>query len=233
MKPYVLAIIPARGGSKRIPQKNIKAFLGKPIIAYSINTAIDSGLFDEVMVSTDDEDIAQISKECGAKVPFLRSKKNSDDFATTSDVLLEVIENYRSNNKTIDYVCCIYPTAPLVKSKKLNEAFEQLNTNHFDAVFPVVRFSYPILRSLKMLDGKVQLNWPEHLNSRSQDLPPAFHDSGQFYWIKVDSFLKTKKIMSDNCGGIEISEIETQDIDNEVDWKLAELKYQLLANNSI
>jgi pseudaminic acid cytidylyltransferase len=226
-----LAIIPARGGSKRIPRKNIKPFLGKPIISYSIRAAIDCGLFDEVMVSTDDEEIAQIAIKNGATVPFMRSKKNADDFATTSDVLIEVIEFYRLNNIHFDYACCLYPTAPLISPTKLNEAFEKLTATTFDAVFPVIRFSYPILRSLKMTDGKVQLNWPEYINHRSQDLPPAFHDSGQFYWIKVNTFLKTKNIISDNCGGIEISEMEAQDIDNEMDWKLAELKYQLANNN--
>jgi N-acylneuraminate cytidylyltransferase len=146
-------------------------------------------------------------------------------------VLIEVLESYGLNNVHYDYACCLYPTAPFIKPTKLIEAFELMNKNSLDSVFPVVRFSYPILRSLKMMEGKVQMNWPEYLSSRSQDLPPAFHDSGQFYWIQVNRFLQTKNILTENCGGIEISEMEVQDIDNEMDWKLAEMKYQLLINN--
>ncbi len=223
-----LAIIPARGGSKRIPRKNVKDFLGKPIIAYSIQAALDCKLFDEVMVSTDDNEIAKIAIQYGAKVPFMRSKKNSDDHATTSDVLVEVLEQYKINNKHFDFACCIYPTAPLINPLKIKEAFEVMRIKNFDSVFPVTSFSYPILRSLKMTEGKVEMNWPEYLNSRSQDLTPAFHDSGQFYWININNFLQTKNILSDNCGAIELSDLEVQDIDNETDWKLAELKHSLL-----
>jgi pseudaminic acid cytidylyltransferase len=225
-----LAIIPARGGSKRIPRKNIKDFLGKPIIAYSIQAAIDSKLFDEIMVSTDDDEIAAIAKRYGASVPFMRSEKNADDYATTSDVLIEVIHAYQLKNMHFDFVCCIYPTAPLVNSLKIEEAFEVLNTKKFDSVFPVTRFSYPILRSLKMEEGSVQMNWPEYLKSRSQDLAPSFHDSGQFYWINVNKFLQSKDVLSTHCGGVEVSEMEVQDIDTETDWKLAELKYTLMKN---
>jgi pseudaminic acid cytidylyltransferase len=223
-----LAIIPARGGSKRIPRKNIKEFLGKPIIVYSIQAAIKSELFDEIMVSTDDDEIANIAIQYGAAVPFIRSAKNSDDYATTEDVLAEVIKNYRQKNKYYDFCCCLYPTAPLIQPLKLNEAYELLKRKNFDAVFPIVRFSTPILRSLKMNNGKVEMNWKKYHNSRSQDLPPAFHDAGQFYWFKVDRFIIDNKILTDNCGGIEISEMEAQDIDSEADWKLAELKYKLL-----
>lgn len=223
-----LAIIPARGGSKRIPRKNIKEFLGKPIIVYSIQAAIKSELFDEIMVSTDDDEIANIAIQYGAVVPFIRSAKNSDDYATTEDVLVEVIKKYRQKNKYYDFCCCLYPTAPLIQPLKLIEAYELLKRKNFDAVFPIIRFSYPILRSLKMNDGKVEMNWKKYYNSRSQDLPPAFHDAGQFYWLKVDRFIINKKILTDNCGGFEISEMEAQDIDSETDWKLAELKYKLL-----
>ena len=224
----LLAIIPARGGSKRIPRKNIKDFLGKPIISYSIQAALDSELFDEVMVSTDDEEIAKIAIQYGASVPFMRSEKNSDDHATTSEVLVEVLEQYKFNNKHFDFACCIYPTAPLINPLKIKEAFDVMRIKNFDSVFPVTSFSYPILRSLKMTDGKVEMNWPEYLNSRSQDISPAFHDSGQFYWININNFLQTKNILSDNCGAIELSDLEVQDIDNETDWKLAELKHSLL-----
>lgn len=223
-----IAIIPARGGSKRIPRKNIKDFLGKPIIAYSIRTALESGLFDEVMVSTDDAEIAEVATKLGANVPFLRSEAASDDFATTAAVLTEVLYNYKAIGKQFAFGCCIYPTAPLLKASALKEAYQQLQNENIDTVFPVLKYSYPIWRSLKIEAGKVGLNWPEHLNSRSQDLPAAYHDAGQFYWFKTDRLLNTGKLFTDNSGAIELDELEVQDIDNETDWKLAELKYKLI-----
>ncbi|PKB42619.1 N-acylneuraminate cytidylyltransferase [Cellulophaga sp. RHA19] len=226
-----LAIIPARGGSKRIPRKNIKVFLGKPIIAYSIEAAIQSNLFDEVMVSTDDEEIAQIAKEYGATVPFLRSKNNANDFAVLADVVQEVVSKYKENNKNFDNICCILPTAPFVTSKKINEAYTTFIDNNFDSVFPVLEFSFPIQRSLKIEADKVAMVWSEHLNTRSQDLESRYHDSGQFYWLKSTSFNNNKKLFTDNSGAIIISELEAQDIDTETDWKLAEIKYKLLLND--
>ncbi|MEJ8756749.1 pseudaminic acid cytidylyltransferase [Pontibacter sp. H259] len=223
-----IAIIPARGGSKRIPRKNIKDFLGKPIIAYSIQTALESGLFDEVMVSTDDFEIADIAKKYGATVPFMRDAATADDHATTAAVLSEVLQNYTAQGKHYDIGCCIYPTAPLLTIASLQEAYQQLQTKNFATVFPVLKYSYPIWRSLKIEDDKIALNWPEHLNSRSQDLPAAYHDAGQFYWFKTDRFLDTHKLFTDNTGAIELQELEVQDIDTETDWKLAELKYKLI-----
>lgn len=224
-----IAIIPARGGSKRIPRKNIKNFLGKPIIAYSIEVALKSGLFDEVMVSTDDEEIAEIAKRYGAKVPFLRSEKNSDDFATTAVVLEEVLSEYKNTlGLEFDYFCCIYPTAPLITAKKLNEAFEIMNHKNLDALFPVVKFSYPIQRALKLENNKISMISPENIAKRSQDLIPAFHDAGQFYFMKTNLFLLKKEIFTDNTGSVEFSALEVQDIDNETDWKIAEMKYKLM-----
>jgi pseudaminic acid cytidylyltransferase len=223
-----IAIIPARHGSKRIPGKNIKPFLGKPVIGYSIQTAVKSNLFDEVMVSTDSEEIAEISRNLGANVPFLRSARTSDDFTGIAEVVLEVINNYELNGKTFDYFCCIFPTAPLIKEKHLIEGFKLLIDNDFDSVFPVLRYSYPILRSLKKTDGRFEMNWPEYFNSRSQDLPPAYHDAGQFYWMKTQCFLDQKRIFAKNSGGIELSELEIQDIDCETDWAIAEMKYKIL-----
>lgn len=223
-----LAIIPARGGSKRIPRKNIKNFLGKPIIAYSIEAAINSKLFDEVMVSTDDDEIAEIALRYGAKVPFRRSKKNADDFATTVDVLIEVIEYYKAQGNTFERVACIYPSAPFTNSNKLKEAFSVLITKGYDAVFPVMPFSYPIQRSLRIKNKKLELFFPEFEKSRSQDLEDAFHDAGQFYLLKTASLIYNKSIFSENTGAIVITELEAQDIDNEIDWKLAEIKYDLL-----
>ncbi len=224
-----IAIIPARGGSKRIPKKNIKKFLGKPIIAYSIETAIESNLFDEVIVSTDSQEIAEVAKQYGAKLPFLRSQKNSDDFATTFDVIQEVLECYSYNDKHIKTACCIYATAPFITSDLLKQAEHNLIDNQFDTVFPVTRFGFPIQRAIKMStkNGKMGLFQPEYLNSRSQDLEPAFQDAGQFYFFNPNAVLEKKKLWTDNSGIIEIDELLAQDIDTETDWKLAELKYKL------
>lgn len=226
-----LAIIPARGGSKRIPRKNIRNFLGKPIIAYSIEAALGSGLFDDVMVSTDDEEIALIAKQYGATVPFLRSKVASDDFATTAQVLEEVLENYSKEDIRFDYACCIYPTAPFITSSILNKGYRKLQEGNFKSVFPVLRYGYPIWRSLKLEGDKVMMKWPEYLSSRSQDLDAAFHDTGQFYWFNVAAFHESKVLFTDYSGAIELTELEVQDIDNEIDWALAELKYKLLHKN--
>ena len=223
-----ICIIPARGGSKRIPRKNIKPFLGKPIIAYSIEAALNSGLFEEVMVSTDDEEIAEIAKQYGANVPFLRSEKNSNDFATTFDVIEEVVLRYKEAlNTQFDNVCCLYSCAPFVTGETLKLAYQKLENKQFDTVFPVIAFSFPIQRALSKKEGKITMIDEKNLNVRSQDLEETYHDVGQFYWCKTGKLLSTKKLLTDNTGGIQISELEAQDIDTETDWKLAELKYQL------
>lgn len=222
-----LAIITARGGSKRIPRKNIKNFLGKPIIQYSIEASLQADCFTEVMVSTDDLEIAEIALSLGAKVPFLRSADTSNDFASTADVITEVLNEYQKNGQSFDYCCCLYPTAPFVTAKKLKEAFDKLHISGAESVIPVVRFSSPILRSFKIEDGLIKMNWPEYMNTRSQDLPPAFHDCGQFYFLRVTSFLQNKKLFTSFSIPIEMPESEVQDIDNEEDWKVAEIKYAL------
>lgn len=223
-----LVIIPARGGSKRIPKKNIKSFYGKPIIAYSIATAVKSNLFDEVMVSTDSEEIAKISTQYGATIPFLRSNENANDFAVLADVIEEVLHRYKKVGKTFDTVCCILPTAPFISVERLQTSYKKLQEEQFDTVFPVLEFSFPIQRSMKMENEKISMVQPEHLNTRSQDLPSRFHDAGQFYWCKTEAFLKQKKLFTDNSGAVVISALEAQDIDTETDWKLAELKYKML-----
>ena len=224
-----LCIIPARGGSKRIPRKNIKDFLGKPIIAYSIEAALKCKLFDEVMVSTDDQEIAEIARNYGASVPFLRSKVNSNDFAGTADVLIEVLDQYSDIGKSFEYLCCIYPTAPLINPEKLKKGFEQIVVNKNDTVFPIVEFSYPIWRGLKLENnGKTSMVWPENMHKRSQDLENTFHDAGQWYWFNIDSFRREKKLWMNNTAGMVLDQIEVQDIDNLTDWKLAELKYAYL-----
>lgn len=227
-----LAIITARGGSKRIPYKNIKLFLGKPIIYYVIKAAIESKCFSEVMVSTEDRKIAMIAKKYGAKVPFFRSRKNANDYATTADVIKEVLLEYRKKGKRFTYCCCIYPTAPFITPKKLKNAYNLLLKSQADSVIPVVRFSFPIQRAFKTERGKLSILYPENLNIRSQDLIPTFHDCGQFYWLKVNNFLQRGAILTDNTIPYEFLELEVQDIDNEEDWKLAEIKYKFLKKYS-
>ena len=223
-----LAIITARGGSKRIPYKNIREFCGRPIIVYSIEAALNSDVFDEVMVSTDDEKIAEIAKEAGAKVPFFRSAETSNDFATTADVILEVLAEYEKQGQNFDSACCIYPTAPFITSDKLKNAVELLESKAYDSVMPVAEFSFPPLRGMVMDGDKVSYKWEEFSLARSQDLDKIYHDVGQFYVIDIEKFKGAKRLVTQNTGAIVIDELEMQDIDNEVDWKLAELKYQLM-----
>ncbi len=225
-----LCIIPARGGSKRIPKKNIKDFLGRPIISYSIKAARESGLFDEVMVSTDDSEIADVAKSFGASVPFMRSQKNSDDFATTSDVIFEVLSNY---DKKFDYVCCVYPTAPFVTSQKLRDSFELLKSNNASSVIPVVQFSYPPQRGFLVQDGVLKMQEPVFESSRSQDLEKVFHDVGQFYWLRSAPFILNRRLFSAGALPFFVSTLEAQDIDSIEDWHLAELKYQYLLDNKM
>ncbi len=226
-----VAVITARGGSKRIPRKNIKPFLGKPIITYSIQAALDAGIFDEVMVSTDDEEIAEIAKAAGAVVPFFRSKDTANDYATTTDVMLEVLESYRKFGKEFDSACCIYPTEPFVSAEKLKTAMELLTEKEADSVLPVVRFSFPPQRSVIMEDGFLKFKWPEHMFTRSQDLEPFYHDAGQFYCLKVESFMQQKKLVMDKTVPYEQPELAVQDIDTEEDWEIAEVKYKVLNRN--
>lgn len=221
-----LCIIPARGGSKRIPGKNIKSFLGKPIIAYSIETALKSGVFDVVMVSTDDQEIKNIAIEFGAEVPFMRSLGNANDTATTVDVLLEVIQEYQNRGKEFHSVCCFYPTSPLTQVEAIQDGLRVLNEEGCEKVIPVVPFTYPIWRGLKKESNTLSLCYPEHEHSRSQDLEEVFHDAGQWYWFKTQAIGKGS--VFEKARGIELSPLLVQDIDNEHDWVLAELKYESL-----
>lgn len=221
-----LCIIPARGGSKRIHRKNIRDFLGKPIISYSIEAALSSGLFQEVMVSTDDDEIAEIAIKLGAKVPFMRSNEASTDFSTTIAVIKEVLYNYDQTSFRFENFCVLLPTAPFVTVQRLKGAYEIFVSSGADSILPVTEFSYPIFRSLKIKNSFIQFNWPEFANTRSQDLTPAYHDSGQFVLMQVSKFLEKNKVITDFTVPIIIPSSEVQDIDNEDDWNLAELKYK-------
>ena len=223
-----IAIIPARGGSKRIPRKNIKDFAGQPIIKYSIDAALTSGCFDEVMVSTDDQEIAQVAQSFGAKVPFFRSKENSSDTAMTFPVLEEVVTEYKKRGMEFDYVCCIYPTAPFITPERLRTAKQTLINNNAEVVLPIMKFGYPIQRSLRIENGKVRMFWPENYNVRSQDLEPAYQDCVQFYFFKTKILFEPGMIYSKNTLPIIVPESEAQDIDNEEDWRVAEIKFKLI-----
>ena len=221
-----VAIITARGGSKRIPKKNIKEFCGKPIIAYSIEAALSSGVFDEVMVSTDSEEISDIALRYGASVPFLRSEKTSNDFSTTADVLQEVLQCYSNLGKEFDYFACVYPTAPFITAQKLTEASELLNDA--DAVISVVRYSFPPQRAFVIKDGNVAYQYPQYERTRSQDLEPIYHDCGQFYMCKVIPFLECHSLILPKTKPYVLPEEEVQDIDTMSDWEIAEAKYKVL-----
>ncbi len=225
-----IAIITARGGSKRIPRKNIKEFLGKPIIAYTIEAAIASNMFDQVMVSTDDNEIAEIAKKYGAMVPFMRSEKTSNDFATTADVLNEVIDEYKKLGENFEYMCCLYPTAPFVTPEAIGQAMKILEDNGADTVLPVVKFSFPPQRGVIMKDGYLTPKYPECMPMRSQDLEPMYHDAGQFYCMKVSSFLEQGKVVMDKTMPYMQDDMNVQDIDTPEDWAIAEVKYKVLHN---
>lgn len=223
-----IAIITARGGSKRIPRKNIRDFCGKPIITYSIEAARNAGVFDTVMVSTEDEEIAEIARREGAEVPFMRSEENANDYATTAEVLREVFVQYGNLGRQYEKACCIYPTAPFVTGEKLRQAMDLLEREQRDSIMPVTSFSFPPLRGMVFHEEKLTYKWQEYMSSRSQDLEKMYHDCGQFYAFRVESFWEKGTLVTDNTGGMIIPELEVQDIDNEIDWELAELKYRLL-----
>lgn len=228
MLRHRIAIITARGGSKRIPKKNIRDFCGKPILCYSIEAALKAKIFDEVMVSTDNEEIAEIARKTGAEVPFFRSEKTASDFASTADVIMEVLDNYKNIGKEFDSICCIYPTAPFVTAEKLKKAMELLERKKAKKVLPVVAFSYPPQRAYIMNGEYICMEKPENANKRSQDLEIMYHDCGQFYGYDTKSFIQTKGQIWENVVPVIMSESEVQDIDNEEDWKIAELKYQAM-----
>ena len=223
----MIAIITARGGSKRIPRKNIKEFMGKPMLAYAIEAALDSHLFDTVMVSTDDEEIAKVAREYDAEVPFMRSEKTSSDFASTADVLEEVIQEYKKLGFYFDMICCIYPCVPFLSSKSLIEAYERF-TENVDALMPVCKYPVPVEWALSIKDGLVDNFDPEGWKIRSQDLDPKYYDVGMFYYVRTERMLQYQSVRPPKTAAYIIDESECQDIDTIEDWKNAELKYKIL-----
>ncbi len=229
-----ICVIPARGGSKRILRKNIKDFLGKPIIAYSIEVALKSNCFDKVIVSTDDDEIAVIAKKYGAKVPFIRPNELSNDYAGTIPVIKHAIEWLEENNNTIDNVCCLYATAPFIQSKTIFKAYQQLKDSSADYCFSVTSFAFPIQRAIKIVqDDKVDMFYPEHLNTRSQDLEEAYHDAGQFYWGKAQAFKDGLSIFSEVSSPYILPRYLVQDIDSTEDWIRAEAMYKVLKETDV
>lgn len=230
-----VAMITARGGSKRIPRKNIKEFCGKPILAYSIEAALESHIFDEVMISTEDGEIADIAQKYGAAFPFRRSDEMAGDHAMTIDVMLEVVNEYKKLGKNPKSICCIYPTAPFVTAEKLKKANALFEESGADAVIPVVKFSFPPQRCF-ITDGDfIKYKWKEYEFSRSQDLEPFYHDVGQFYFIKTDVMVSQRTLVPERTAPLIMDEMEVQDIDNIDDWNIAEIKYQamVMANGSV
>lgn len=224
-----IAIIPARGGSKRIPRKNVRNFHGKPIIAYSIEAALQCELFQDVIVSTDDVEIAKVAELYGATAPFLRPAELSDDYTGTTPVIEHGVRWYEEHVREVDAACCLYATAPFVKPEDLVNGFDELKTA--EAAFSITSFPFPIFRALKMQeDGIVSLFWPEHNASRSQDLPEAWHDAGQFYWARKEFLFAQKEFMLGDAKGVKLPRHRVQDIDTEEDWIRAELLFSAVAS---
>jgi pseudaminic acid cytidylyltransferase len=229
-----ICIIPARGGSKRITKKNIKKFNGIPIIAYSIKAAIDSYCFDKVIVSTDSEEIASLSRHYGAEVPFIRPQELSDDYIETIPVIKHAIEWFEENNFSIKYACCLYATAPFIQPKVISDAYEQLIDSQAYYCFSVTSFPFPIQRSIKITSkNRLNMFYPEHFDSRSQDLEEAYHDAGQFYWGHSDAFKEELPIFSELATPYLLPRFLVQDIDSIEDWIRAEAMHQVLLKTKI
>lgn len=227
-----LAVIPARGGSKRIPRKNIKEFCGKPIIAWSIETAIKSGCFDRVIVSTDDEEIANIARKWGAEVPFVRPKELSDDYVGTTAVVRHAIEWFNNQGVVFEYVCCIYATAPFIKEEDIQQGFEILKNCGSYYTFTVTSYPFPIQRAVKITNnGRLEMFQPEHSTTRSQDLEEAYHDAGQFYWGISEAWIEEQTLFSHQAAPIILPRHRVQDIDTYEDWVRAEFMFHLLQQN--
>jgi pseudaminic acid cytidylyltransferase len=223
----VIAVVPARGGSKRIPHKNIKEFCGKPMIAYSIEAAKNVGIFDRIIVSTDSKEIASIAKKFGAEVPFMRPHKLADDHTGTDAVIFHVLKRLMEDGEEIDYICCIYATAPFVKAEYIIKGYNMLRDEHATSCFSVTTYPFPIFRSLKInSQNRLEMFWPEYRETRSQDLPEAYHDAGQFYWADAKKYLKEKQFYSKDAVPVILPRYLVQDIDTIEDWVTAELMFR-------
>ncbi len=224
-----IAIIPARGGSKRIPRKNVKLFSGKPIIAYSIEAALNSGLFERVIVSTDDPEIASVALEYGAEVPFERPKELSDDYTATAPVISHALQWCITNGLTPKYACSIYATAPFLQPAFLRAGLDEIKKTSCSTSYSVTSFPFPIFRGLRINEcGSLEMIWPDNELKRSQDLPKAFHDAGQFYWLDCDKFTQSKRLYNNDSRPIIIPRKYVQDIDTQEDWDIAEAMYKVL-----
>ena len=229
-----IAFIPARGGSKRIPGKNIKLFYGKPIIAYSIEAARKSGIFDRIIISTDSQEIAAVANEYGGETPFMRPAEIADDFSTTADVVKHGLEWLQQHDVTVEHVCCLYATAPFVCSADIRKGFDILVSRQVSSVLPVASYQCSIFRGLKIAeDGHLEMIWPEHELTRSNDLPEAYHDVGQFYWLDAKIFIETNKIYGKDAFPLIIPRYLAQDIDTPEDWQLAEIMYEVLVSKGL
>jgi pseudaminic acid cytidylyltransferase len=230
----ILCVIPARGGSKRITRKNIRTFIDRPIISYSISTAILSGIFDRVMVSTEDKEIADVARRYGATIPFMRSPETADDFTGIAEVLIETIHRLNEMGENYNIVCCILPTSPLLDSDRILNSVRILESeNSTDAVLSVAQYDSPIQRALKKnSDGTIDMLWPENRLIRSQDLEPRFFDAGQYYTLRTEVLLNSRSVFPPNTKPDVLDNRMVQDIDNLDDWELAELKYKLLKHGS-
>ena len=227
-----LCVIPARGGSKRIPRKNIKSFCGQVMIGYSIKAALDSQCFDQVIVSTDDAEVAEVAKSFGAIVPFVRPDELADDYAGTVPVIKHAIEWFNDQGQSPSEVCCLYATAPFVKAIAIRKAYEQMQCTQADYCFTVASFAFPIQRAIKVtVENRIEMFYPKHLETRSQDLEESYHDAGQFYWGKAEAFKQQKSLFSKSSTPYILPRHLVQDIDTPEDWKRAELMYQALKKN--
>lgn len=226
-----VAIIPARGGSKRIPRKNLRPFCGQPIISWSIRAAKSSGLFERIIVSTDDPEIAGTAIRLGAEVPFERPAELANDHAGTLPVVRHAVDSLVHAGFPVTHTCCIYATAPFLRAEDLKRSRIMMDDPELDFVMSIVRFGFPIQRALYLDEGlSVSMFWPEHEHTRSQDLPSAFHDAGQFYWGTARAWMENDRIYSSRCRGYILPEERVQDIDTEDDWRVAEMKFRLLRN---
>ena len=225
----IVAVIPARGGSKRIPRKNIKPFCGKPMIAYSIEAAKNAGIFDRIIVSTDSKEIASIAKEFEVEISFMRPAELADDHTGTDAVIFHALKQLMEDGEKIDYICCIYATAPFVKAEYIIKGYNILRDNNATSCFSVTTYPFPIFRSLKINNqNRLEMFWPEYRETRSQDLPEACHDAGQFYWADAKKYLKEKQFYSKDAVPVILPRYLVQDIDTIEDWETAEKMFSAL-----